>query len=210
MMKNKELEIGDKVWIIDDKLQIIEKQIYEIVKVVNSDGVLITKYKLNANSCGSIFFKDLFIKRSLAEYKLKTYLDEMNYRIGDIVIVKENRTTYLGRISSYRNDGLNSYNVIYLSEYSSNNIIACNDKMITKVKNNYIENFEDIKDIIEELKEIERNYNIKYEELKNIHVKLEHDLKNKFSNYSGWSFFNKSKKSKKFENIFVLNKSDEE
>ncbi len=101
------------------------------------------------------------------------------------------------------------YNVLYLGDgFSYNSSSHFPEKDIVKVKDDYIENFEDIADIQEELKTLEDSYNKKYKELQNRYEKLSNDIKYKFEKST--SYFLNKKRRMEYKDIFVSDRRDDD
>lgn len=214
-MKKEEIKIGDKAWIVKNDFTIEQKTIIEISDAMDKEDSKkqIKKYKLDVFACGGLERKQFHTKRSLAELHVKKLTTNLKYKIGDIVVVKR-RTSYnrsreslLGRIINYVNEQDSPYRVLTLGGlYNYNSSQNYPEEDLVKVKDDYIENFEDITDLQKEMYDMEQNYNSKHKELQNKYDKLTKDIKHKFEKST--SCFLHKKRRLEYKDIFVSNRDE--
>lgn len=206
--KVENIQIGDKVWVVTEEFNIEEKKVFEIIDARDSDGKPLTKYKLMANFCGGVERSKFHTKRSLAELYVKRLTCDLKYQVGDIVIVNSRRRVYLGRVHSWKNDSTHPYNVVCLGgSYSYNHDGNYSEDNLTKVRDDFIEDFEDIKDIQAELSDMEQSYRDKKKELYNRYDKLTKAIKTNFIRSENNIFVSKMKKLR-YQNTFEKRRDD--
>ena len=171
MKKNKsEFEIGQKVFIIDGDLNIVEKTIKGIIKEEKQ-----TKYKLDTNSCGGVLQEDLFLTEAKADVKKQDFLDNLKFKVGDLIIHEQKEKYYSPKKSSkiVRIMEIKYTNTPYKIKSPDEHINFLAEKDIKlKVKNKFIENWGNIKELYsqfetkeKELNEIVKSIDSEFDEL---------------------------------------------
>ena len=177
--KKKSYKIGDKVYHLNRKLEIEEKEVIAIVKHEKE-----TKYKLDNYTCNGTCEKEIFESKAKAEAVKQKYINSLNYRVGDIVIIENEqygRKSYdIGRVSELQYD-----THPYLITFRGHSCWDSATKNIVKVDENYIENFEDIKELNvkfdEAQKELDKVKDQIDRQFENLCDELERDFKKSYS-----------------------------
>jgi len=184
----KEIKIGTEVWIIERDLNIVNKKIVAIVD--EGDEI---KYKIDVKSCGGITKNDFCLTKQKAQVKKKNFLDELRFRIGDLVVFEykeySNRRKTIGRITAIRYSG-NSYEVS--GSYKEFNNISDED-ILLKIKNEFIENWGNLEELYEQFnekdKEIRGIITMIHKEHERLEKELEQNIRKQYSVFN----WNKSK-----------------
>ena len=199
-MKKEILKIGTKVYQVNSDFDIEEKKIIAL----ENDGKEI-KYKLDTRSCGGVKKEDFFLKKSQAETYIHKFKSNLRFKVGDLIVFTEksfgSKYTVIGRIKSIHNkvqpyvvtDGNKRY-------YD----IDDNDEILI-VKNDYIENYADIKELYAKWDDLMKQANEVKKEIESKYDWLEKDLKQSFRKEFGWTLL---KHKPKFEDRFKGYNSD--
>lgn len=204
MVKKKEpqLRAGDKVFIINSKLEIEEKKIHGVT--FEEDTI---KYQLEEHQCGGTEKTQIFKIKAQAEAEKQNFLDNLNYKIGDLIIFNYKEYSHskiqkkMGRITGLAYNG-NSY--IIKGSYQEFNNISDED-IFLKVKNEFIENYSNIQELYEEFKEKEKEINRIITLIHREHKKLEDELD--ISIRKQYSIFHWDKKKPLFKDRFNYERS---
>jgi len=156
-MANKQmaqLKAGDKVFIINKKLEIEE---IKVLGVVFEEEII--RYQLEGHSCGGVEKTQIFKTKAEAEVERQNFLDKLNYKVGDLVIFpykNYNRTSKtIGRIS-----GIEFSDTPYVIKGAYNEYDNASDEhILLRVKNEYIKNFGNIKELYYEFNKKEKEIN---------------------------------------------------
>ena len=195
--KESQLEAGDKVFIINKKLEIEEKRIHGVVFEEET-----IKYQLEEHQCGGTEKTEIFKTKAKAETAKQNFLDNLSYKIGDLIIFdyKEYSNSKiqkkLGRIVGLEYNG-NSYEIKGSYQEFDN---VSDEKISLKIKNEFIENYGNIQELYEEFKEKEKEINQTIGLIHKEHEKLENELNINIKKQ--YSIFNWDKKKPLFENRF--------
>jgi len=202
--KNK-YRIGAEVYIFYK-----EKEKYEVKKAkISSINVgcknkkITYKIKILDNDlCGSQYYNEneLFTTKHLAELKLAEILNQLNFKIGDIVILnKEHRKTlkygknfvfYINGININTKYDFGEYDlqIIFCHNWSDKNDIPCGvtDKDLEKINVKYLKTLFDYKKLFEEITELENQFSIKRKELNELLNSIESKIGYNLNKYDSW------------------------
>lgn len=194
-MKNKKIEIGTEVWVIEKDLSLLNKM---VVAIINEGKEI--KYKLDRNSCGGINEKEFSLTEQKAEIKKKNFLDELKFKVGDLVVFEYieygNKKKTIGKIVDI-NYLSNPYKI--KGAYKEFNNIS-DDEILLKVKNEFIENFSNLQELSKEFEEKKKELNIINKLIHDEHENLEKELKQSIKKQ--YSIFNWNKSIPKFKDRF--------
>jgi hypothetical protein len=196
--KNKQesqLEAGDKVFIINRKLEIEEKKVHGVVFEEET-----IKYQLEEHQCGGTERTQIFKTKAQAEAEKQNFLDKLKYKVGDLIVFEYNEYSRkgktIGRItelefsnSPYKIRG--AYN-----EYNN----ASDENILLKIKNEFIEDFGNLKELYEEFKEKEKEINQITGQIHKEHERLESELNTSIKKQ--YSVFNWNKDKPLFKDRF--------
>lgn len=171
-MAKEKFKIGQKIFIINKDVEIEEK---EVLAVINEEKKI--GYTLDENSCGGYEEKDVFETKNKAEVAKQNFLDELRFKVGDLIIFKHREYSceeiVIGRIkkisfiSSPYHVTTNSHSIHDLDE----------SKIILKIKNEFIENYGRIKDLFEEFEDQKKVMNSIFTKIGWEYDELEKELK---------------------------------
>jgi len=202
-MKNKKnkIKIGQKVFIITRECNIEEKEVLAVINTKDKFG-----YTLDKNSCGGYTEDDIFTTKSKAQVKLQNFIDDLKFKVGDLVIFEYNeyskKKKTIGRITKIEYFG-NPYEV--KSSYKEYNNISDED-ILLKVKNEFIENFGNLQEFYKMFEEKEKEITDILQMIHREHDKLEKELNTSIRKQ--YSIFNWNKSKPKFEDRFCYERRD--
>ncbi len=194
-VKGQKFELGQEVFIIDKDLNIVPKKIVGFKK----DGEEL-KYELDVRYCQGISEKELCKTKNKALVRKKNFLDDLKFRIDDLVVFEykdyNRKKKTIGRITK----------IVYSStpyevkgSYKELNNISDED-ILLKIKNEFIENYENLKELYEEFQEKNKEVNALLFAISKTHDELEKVLETSIRKEYSWLHWNKSKP--KFEDRF--------
>lgn len=189
------LKVGQKVFIINSKLEIEEKRVNAIV--LEKEEI---KYQLDEHSCSASERTEIFMSKQKAQVSKKNFLDGLRFGVGDLVVVKYkeySRTQVkVGLISelSYFNS---PYKITFGDDRYTRDIL--DSDIILKVKNEFIENFGNILELQSKFEETKKELNHILSEIGNEYEVLEKELKQKFKQQYPWY---SEKKKPMFKDMF--------
>lgn len=191
MKKNKEpkYKIGDEVWIIERDLTISPKKIVGYKEV---DGKI--TYELDVRFCQGISEEELSKTKTKAEVKKKNFLDDLKFKIGDLVVFEykdwgSRKLKTIGQITKIQYSGT-PYEV--KGSYEEHNDITDED-IFLKIKNEFIEDFGNLQELYKEFEEKKKEMNGIINSIHREYDRLEKELETSIKKqYSVWNW-NKSK-----------------
>lgn len=188
-IKEPKYKIGDEVWKINRDLSIVQ----EIIVGYKKNDKDEINYELDVKFCNGISETELFTTKTKAEVKLMNFLDDLEYKIGDLVVFeykeysRKNKT--IGRIIKIEYLGC-PYDIKGSHEEHDN---ISDEDILLKVKNEFIENFGNLQESYKEFEEIEKELRDIISIIHKQHDQLEKELETSIKKqYSVWNW-NKSK-----------------
>lgn len=183
------IEIGQKVFIIERNLEIKEKEVLAIINTEDKIG-----YTLDKHSCGGYNEGDVFVTKSKAEAIKQDFLDELKFKVGDLLIFKvksgwEKGNRVVGRVHEIRFNENEPYNI---KTTNSETFDLADDEDVLKINNSFIENFGNMRELYEEFNEKKKELDEVYREISTEHEYLERELGNSFRKQFPW--YSRSKK----------------
>jgi len=181
-MKKGKIEIGQNVFVINKDLSIEEKEVFAII---NSGDEI--SYTLDKNSCGGYSEYTVFTTKSKAEVEKQKFLDNLKFKIGDLLVFKikedSRKEIVIGRVYAIKYDSNEPYELRTQSE----NIYNLPDEdIVLKVKNEFIENFGNMKELYKKFKEKRRELDSIYGDIEKEHEYLEKELGASFKKQFPW------------------------
>jgi len=181
----KKIKIGQKVFVINKDTTIEEKEVFAIIDMGKEVG-----YTLDKNSCGGYSESDVFTTKSKAEVKLQNFLDDLRFKVGDLLVFKtkkyysyDKKEVVLGRVHTIKYDSNEPYEI----RTQSKNIHDLSDEdIILKAKNEFIENFGDMKELYKKFEEKRKELDSIYREIEKEHEQLEKELGHSFKKQFPW------------------------
>ncbi len=185
-MKDKEIKIGDEVFVIERKLDIVKHKILEVIH-----GEKEISYKLETQSCGGVNKNDFFLTKSKAEKVKQDFLDSLKFKVGDLLIFKykeySRMNSEIGRVVELIYDG-----APYKIKTAYKNIYDITDEdVVLKLNNKYIEDFGDLRELNEQFELISKQLNGIASQINKEHERLEKDFKQSFKKEYSWTRINK-------------------
>ena len=194
-MKKNKIEIGQKVFVISKDCKIEEK---EVLAIINSGDKI--GYTLDKNSCGGYLEDDVFTTNGMAEAHLQSFLDGLKFSVGELVVFEykdySNNKRSIGRISriihsDFQYEVMGSY-----KEFDS----ICEEQILLKIKNKFIENYGNLQELSEKFKEMEKEISNVASLIHKEHDRLETELETSIK--KNYSIFNWSRKKPLFKDRF--------
>lgn len=188
-MAKEKIKIGQTVFIINKDVEIQEKEVLAIINEEYKIG-----YTLDKNMCGGYDEENVFSTRNKAEVVKQNFLDELRFKVGDLIVFKYKRygreEIVIGKVKQvfFRSDPY------YITTHNLGIYNLDEDKIILKVKNDFIENYGDISDLYEEFEKQKILMGNILKDISNEYDKLETELKQNFRKQlpSWWGGKNKS------------------
>ena len=186
-MEKEKIKIGQKVFVINKDLNIEEKEVFAIINSGDKVG-----YTLDNHSCGGYFEDDVFTTKSKAEVKKQDFLDDLKFKVGDLLIFKikeySREEIVLGRVHAIKYDYEEPYEIKTSSRTIHN---LSDDDVVLKVKNEFIENFGNMKELYKEFEEKRQELDRIYNSISKEHDILEKELGRSFKKQFPWWSKNK-------------------
>ena len=171
------LKAGDKVYIWNKKFKIEEKIIHGVV--LEKDEI---RYQLDKHQCGSEERTRLFLtKKEANEYK-KDFFSNLNYKIGDIVVIEKRKVKVMAKIIDIKNS-ITPYELKGMYEELHD---VADEEILFKIKDSYIKNFENIKSLLRKYRLAEKRRNKLIDEIGSVHNKLETELNDSIRKKTYW------------------------
>ena len=181
-MKKGKIEIGQKVFVINKDLTIEEKEVFAIIDMGDEVG-----YTLDKNSCGGYSEYTVFTTKSKAEVEKQNFLDGLRFKIGELLVFKvkeySRKEIVIGRVYAIKYDSNEPYEIRTQSKNIHN---ISDDDVVLKVKNEFIENFGDMKELYKKFEEKRRELDSIYREIEKEHEQLEKELGTSFKKQFPW------------------------
>jgi len=181
-MKKGKIEIGQKVFVINKDLTIEEKEVFAIIDMGDEVG-----YTLDKNSCGGYSEYTVFTTKSKAEVEKQNFLDDLRFKIGELLVFKvkeySRKEIVIGRVYAIKYDSNEPYEIRTQSKNIHN---ISDDDVVLKVKNEFIENFGDMKELYKKFEEKRRELDSIYREIEKEHEQLEKELGTSFKKQFPW------------------------
>lgn len=209
-VKNKSGEtkykIGDEVWIIEEDLSISPKKIVGYKEV---EGKI--TYELDVRFCQGISKNELSKTKTKAEVKKKNFLDELNFKVGDLVVFEYKDYSYqrfkkktIGRI-----DKIEYSNTPYkvMGTYREFDNISDED-ILLKIRNEFIEDYGNLQELYEQFKEKDKEIGDIINLINSEHDRLEKELETSIK--KEYSFFHWNKSKPLFKDRFCYERDDYE
>lgn len=148
-MKKEKIEIGQKVFIITRECNIEEKEVFAIINTKDKLG-----YTLEENSCGGYSEDDVFITKAKAQVKLQNFLDELKFKVGDLIVFEYKKYSSQKKKAIGRIIKIVYSNVPYEIRGSCKEFDSISEEEIfLKIKNEFIENYGNIQELYKEFNE---------------------------------------------------------
>lgn len=183
MVKTKEpkYKIGDEIWKINRDLSIVQEKIVGYKKN-DKDEI---NYELDVKFCNGISEKELFKTKIKAEVKLKNFLDDLKFKLGDLVVFEykdySRKEKTIGKITKIEYSG-SPYEI--KGSYRELNNISDED-ILLKVKNEFIEDFGSLQELYKEFEEKEKELrniiNLIHSQHNQLEKELETNIKKQYS-----------------------------
>jgi len=181
-MEKDKIKFGQKVFVINKDLTIEEKEVFAVINSGDKIG-----YTLDEDSCGGYSEEDVFTTKSKAEVELQNFLGELRFKVGDLLIFKikeySREQIVIGRVHAIRYD----YEKPYHIKTTSTEVYTLSDEdVVLRVKNEFIENFGNMKELYKKFEEKRRELDNAYKEIEREHKKLEKELGRSFKKQFPW------------------------
>ena len=188
MVKKEAIKIGDQVFVIKKDLTIEEKEVLAIITTEDKLG-----YTLDKNSCGGYSEDDVFSTKAKADVVVHEFMDNIKFKEGDLIIFEHKeysrKEKAIGRIV-----GINHSDLPYEIRGSCKEFESiCEEQILLRIKNKFIENFGNIKELYQEFEDKKREVSNIMKSIQWEFDKLETEVHDSVRKQYGLFNWNKSK-----------------
>lgn len=181
--KGAKIEIGQEIFIIERDLTVTPKK---IMAIINEEKEI--RYKLDTYSCNGLSSKEVSMTESEAKIKRQNFLNGLRFIVGDLLVFQheeyQSKSIVIGQLTKIVY-GEKPY-VIKTTNDSIHDIT--DNSVILKVKNEYIENFGNLKELGTEINKTIKEYEILKGFINSEYDQLEKELKQSFKRQFSYSW----------------------